>query len=102
MKEKNSKAIKSEAYRLGFDYCGIAEAGFMEDDARRLEKWLNGNRHATMAYMANHFELRTDPTKLQPGAKSVITLLKNYFPSQNSQRECPKSANTPMATITTK
>lgn len=69
------------AASLGFDYCGIARAVPLDDDARRLEQWLNGNHHGTMHYMANHFDLRINPQKLVPGARSVITLLKNYFPA---------------------
>jgi epoxyqueuosine reductase len=65
---------------LAFDHCGIARAVRLDDDARRLENWLGKSMHGSMKYMENHFELRVDPTKLVPGAKSVITLLLNYFP----------------------
>lgn len=74
--------MKQIAQRLGFDHCGIARAQRLDDDARRLEAWLNKGMHGSMKYMENHFELRIDPAKLVPGAKSVITLLLNYFPSQ--------------------
>jgi epoxyqueuosine reductase len=67
---------------LGFDYCGIAKAERLDADADRLEDWLNKNMHGSMKYMENHFDLRVNPCLLVPGAKSVITLLKNYFPSQ--------------------
>jgi epoxyqueuosine reductase len=73
--------IKSLASQLGFSYCGIAKAVKLDDDARRLEQWLNKGMHGSMRYMENHFELRIDPTKLVPGARSVITLLYNYFPA---------------------
>lgn len=76
--------IKQLAGRYGFDHCGIAKAQPLDDDARRLEKWLGQGMHGTMGYMENHFDLRVDPSKLVPGAKSVITLLKNYFPVENS------------------
>jgi len=66
---------------LGFDHCGIAKARKLDDDARRLESWLQKGMHASMTYMENHFDLRVDPTKLVPGAKSVITLLLNYTPA---------------------
>ncbi len=59
---------------LGFDFCGIAKAGFLEDDAKRLETWLNKGMHGKMDYMARHFDLRINPAKLVPGAKSVVTL----------------------------
>ncbi|MEO8583235.1 MAG: tRNA epoxyqueuosine(34) reductase QueG [Flavitalea sp.] len=81
-KEQNTRHIRDFAARLGFDHCGIAKAKTLDDDARRLEAWLKKEMHGSMQYMANHFEMRVDPTKLVPGAKSVITLLLNYFPSQ--------------------
>lgn len=70
--------------RHGFDQCGIAKAQPLDEDARRLEKWLQQGMHGSMKYMEKHFELRIDPGKLVPGAKSVITLLKNYYPDKNS------------------
>jgi epoxyqueuosine reductase len=72
--------IKSEAKRLGFMSCGISKAEFLDEEAPRLEKWLKENRHGEMQYMENHFDKRLDPRKLVPGAKSVISLLYNYFP----------------------
>lgn len=72
--------VKRTAVRLGFEQCGIARAMPLPDDAARLERWLNNGFHAGMHYMENHFDLRTDPTRLVPGARSVITLLKNYYP----------------------
>lgn len=74
--------IKSGASAYGFDYCGIARAVPLEDDARRLEAWLNKGLHGKMQYMENHFDLRIDPSRLVPGARSVITFLKNYYPEQ--------------------
>ena len=73
--------IKEEAKRLGFLSCGISRAGFLEDEAPRLESWLNNNRHGQMSYMENHFDKRLDPRLLVDGAKSVISLLLNYYPS---------------------
>jgi epoxyqueuosine reductase len=73
--------VKQFAAGLGFSYCGIARAQRLDDDARRLEAWLNQGMHGSMQYMENHFELRVDPAKLVPGARSVITLLFNYYPS---------------------
>ena len=87
---KHSSYIKQQASLLGFDYCGIAKAQMLDDDARRLENWLNTNMHGQMKYMENYFDLRVDPGKLVPGAKSVITLLKNYFPSEQQQPGTPK------------
>ncbi len=82
LQQKFSQLIKSKAIELGFDACGISKADFLEEEAPRLEKWLNLNHHGEMAYMANHFDKRLDPRKLVDGAKSVITVILNYFPEQ--------------------
>lgn len=77
-----SKQIKTEAKRLGFLSCGISKADFLEQEAPRLEKWLKTNMHGEMGYMENHFDKRLDPRLLVDGAKSVISLLLNYFPEE--------------------
>ncbi|MGN6298222.1 MAG: tRNA epoxyqueuosine(34) reductase QueG [Ginsengibacter sp.] len=82
--------VKQTAAALGFDYCGIAKAERLDDEARRLESWLNKGFNGNMAYMNNYFDLRVDPTKLVPGAKSVITLLLNYFPAERQKNEVPR------------
>lgn len=82
--------IKKTATELGFGFCGIARAERLDDDARRLEQWLNKGMQGSMHYMENHFDMRVDPGKLVPGAKSVITLLKNYFPSEKQRNDAPK------------
>lgn len=74
--------IKAESKRLGFLSCGISRAGFLEEEAPRLENWLNKNMHGQMSYMENHFDKRLNPTLLVDGAKSVISLLLNYYPSE--------------------
>jgi epoxyqueuosine reductase len=83
--ERNTHLVKQLALSHGFDYCGIAKAEVLDDDARRLERWLQQGMHGSMKYMENHFDLRIDPSKLVPGAKSVITLLKNYYPEQEME-----------------
>jgi epoxyqueuosine reductase len=88
--ERHTAFIKGEAARLGFESCGISTARKLDEDARRLEKWLHNGFHGKMQYMENHFDLRTDPTKLVPGAKSVITLLCSYFPSESQKADAPK------------
>ncbi|MFT4204699.1 MAG: tRNA epoxyqueuosine(34) reductase QueG [Chitinophagaceae bacterium] len=79
---KRSHWIKELARSSGFDYCGIAKAEQLDKEAARLEKWLAQGMHGQMHYMENYFDLRIDPRKLVPGAKSVITFFKNYYPSQ--------------------
>ena len=88
----NTQIVKQTASLLGFDFCGIATAGFLDDDARRLETWLNKGMHGNMQYMEKHFDMRTNPSKLVPGAKSVITLLLNYFPESFQNTDSPKVA----------
>jgi epoxyqueuosine reductase len=82
--------IKQEAHRLGFFSCGISKAGFLEEEAPRLENWLNQNMNGQMSYMENHFDKRLDPTLLVDGAKSVISLLLNYYPSELQNQESYK------------
>ena len=74
--------IKSEAKRLGFLSCGISKAGFLEEEAPRLENWLNKNQNGKMAYMENNFDKRLNPTLLVDDAKSVVSLLLNYYPEK--------------------
>jgi epoxyqueuosine reductase len=85
-KEKYTKMIKSEAQRLGFLSCGVSQAGFLEEEAPRLEAYLEKGFQGEMRYLENHFDKRLDPTKLVEGSKSVISLLLNYFP-QEIQKE---------------
>lgn len=89
-KEKYSKFIKAEAKRLGFLSCGISKAGFLEEEAPRLENWLNQNHHGEMKYMENHFDKRLNPTLLVDDAKSVISLLLNYYPSETQSSDSYK------------
>ena len=77
-----SQLIKSEAQKLGFLFCGIAKADFLEEEAPRLEAWLNKNMHGEMGYMENHFDKRLDPRLLVDDAKSVISLGINYYTDQ--------------------
>ena len=84
--EKYTKLIKEEALQLGFMSCGISRAEFLEEEAPRLEQWLNENRNGEMSYMENHFDKRLNPSLLVPGAKSVVSLLLNYYPNE-FQRE---------------
>ncbi len=76
--------------RLGFSHVGISQAGFLEDEAPRLEKWLAGNMHGKMAYMERWFDKRLDPRLLVDDAKSVISLLLNYFPEESQPEGVPK------------
>ena len=92
MKEKHSIRIKTLSAQLGFEFCGIAKAEMLDDDARRLESWLSKGMHGSMKYMERYFDLRIDPCKLVPGAKSVITLLLNYFPKDEQPDTLPKIA----------
>ena len=80
------------AKQLGFDYCGIAKAEKLNDDARRLEDWLKKGMHGNMQYMENYFDQRIDPALLVPGAKSVITLLFNYYPKETQPPTAAKIA----------
>ena len=67
---EHTRFNKNRCMELGFDHCGIAKAQKLDDDARRLEKWLNKGMHGSMQYMENHFDMRMDPSQLVPGARS--------------------------------
>jgi epoxyqueuosine reductase len=82
VRQERSQFIKAKAIENGFDFCGISKAEFLDNEAPRLENWLNRNQHGAMGYMANHFDKRLDPTKLVDGAKSVISVLLNYYPEK--------------------
>ena len=85
-----SQLIKKSAKNLGFLSCGISKAEFLEDEAPRFEKWLNEQKHGQMAYMENHYDKRLDPRLLVPGAKSVVSLLLNYYTDEHQVEGAPK------------
>ncbi len=86
-----SAIVKATAARLGFQFCGISTADFLEAEAPRLESWLKRGQHGTMDYMARHFDKRLDPRQLVPGAKSVVSLLYNYHnPAQATSADAPR------------
>lgn len=93
LRNERSKLIRDEAERLGFCFTGFAKAEELTEEAQKLEDWLNRGYHGQMGYMANHFDLRIDPRKLVPGAKSVICLAYNYFnPTKQEDSAAPKIA----------
>jgi epoxyqueuosine reductase len=75
--------IKQQASKLGFSFCGISKAEFLKDEAPKLEEWLKRGYQGKMGYLENHFDKRLDPTLLVPGAKSVVSLLYNYYPKKD-------------------
>ncbi len=90
MRAKFTQIIKQQAQRLGFLQCGIAKATFLEEEAPRLENWLQQGFHGKMGYMENHFDKRLDPRLLVDGAKSVISLSYNYFPEAQQNKDAFK------------
>ncbi|MDF2450165.1 MAG: tRNA epoxyqueuosine(34) reductase QueG [Bacteroidota bacterium] len=90
LRSQYTQIIKNEAKRLGFDFCGISKAEFLSEEAPRLEAWLTAGRHGKMEYMENHFDKRLDPTLLVEGAKSIVSLLYNYYPEQTQNPDAPK------------
>lgn len=90
-KFQNTSAIKKIATGLGFSYCGISKAEFLADEAPRLEEWLKRSYQGKMSYLENHFDKRLDPTLLVPGAKSVISLIYNYYPEKDLAKENPET-----------
>lgn len=88
--EAHSRLLKQHAARLGFQFCGISKADFLEDQAPRLENWLKNGKHGKMGYMENHFDKRLDPRLLVPGARSVVSLLYNYHNPTKQPDNSPK------------
>ena len=86
---KRTSIVKAIAKDLGFDFCGISKAEQLSEEAFQLENWLNKGMHGQMSYMENHFDKRIDPRQLVPGAKSVISLLFNYY--TNTIQDDPES-----------
>jgi epoxyqueuosine reductase len=85
-----SAAIKEKALEIGFAGCGFSRAEALPEDAMRLLTWLQDGHHARMGYMANHFEKRTDPTILVEGARTIVSLLYNYYTDRvQSDPEAP-------------
>jgi epoxyqueuosine reductase len=82
--------IREAAQRIGFSHVGFSKACFLEEEAPRLEKWLAGNMHGKMAYMERWFDKRLDPRLLVDGAKSVVSLLYNYYPSNKQSGDVPR------------
>jgi epoxyqueuosine reductase len=82
LSENYSLQIKKKALELGFAACGISAAKYLNEERDHLEKWLSEGMNASMGYMANHFEKRLDPSEIEEGAKSVISVLINYYPTQ--------------------
>lgn len=90
--EKHTSLVKDTAIRLGFDYCGISKAQKLDDDEVRLANFLNKGYNGNLTYLENWFDKRVDPTKLVPGAKSVVVLMKNYYPEQKQRPDAPQVA----------
>lgn len=89
---KHKGIVQRISKELGFDYCGISKAEHLPEEARRLEEWLKRNYHGKMSYMDNHFDKRVDPRLLVEGAKSVVSLIFNYYPEQKQTEDAPKLA----------
>ena len=87
---EHTRIVKEIASQLGFAHCGISKAEFLEEEAPRLEQWLKQNMHGEMRYMENYFDKRLDPTLLVPGAKSVVSLMFNYYPKEIQDAALPK------------
>jgi len=83
----NTRKIKQKALELGFSAIGISKAECLEKESKQLKEWINKRFHGEMQYMENHFEKRVDPRKLVAGAKSVISVLYNYYPKEQQKKD---------------
>lgn len=92
-KQERTRFIKDKAKELGFMYCGISKADYLEEEAPHLTAYLKNGWNGKMQWLENHFDKRLDPRKLVPGAKSVVSLLFNYYPEERQKDpEAPKLA----------
>lgn len=85
MTRTKSEKIKAKALELGFLSCGISEADFLSDEKDALQKWLQQGMHGEMSYMERNQEMRLDPRLIFEGARSVISVLLNYYPQKEQQ-----------------
>ena len=85
-KKEITRQVKAKAKEMGFTGIAIAKAEHMDEEASRLENWLNQNYHGEMSYLENYFDKRVDPTLLVPGSKSVISLMYNYYSEESARR----------------
>jgi epoxyqueuosine reductase len=81
--DEHTRIVKAIATDLGFDQCGVAAAKRLDEEEDRLATWLKKGYQGQMHYLAIHYEERLDPCKLVPGARSVISLIYNYYPKQD-------------------
>src|SRR5882757_4260997 len=84
---QRTQFIKSTALQLGFSFCGVSKAEFLKDEAPKVEEWLRRGYQGKMSYLENYFDKRLDPTLLVPGAKSVVSLVYNYYPKKDLAKE---------------
>lgn len=87
LKEERTGIIKAMAAELGFSFCGISRAEFLSEEAPRLEAWLKRGYAGEMHYLERNFDQRLDPALLVPGAKSVVSLVYNYYPQKDFTTE---------------
>ena len=90
LKASNTAKIKQKALELGFSVIGISKADFLNKESKQLKNWLDNGFYGEMKYMENHLEKRIDPRKLVDGAKSVISVLLNYYPEINQNKNTYK------------
>lgn len=86
-----SEEIKEFALSLGFDACGICRASDSGERDHYMQ-WLEEKGHAEMEYMARNIDKRIDPTLLVEGAKSIVSVVLNYFPQETLPEEVPQFA----------
>ncbi len=85
--ERNTQLIKQKAQDLGFFFCGISKADFLTEDAKHLDNYLKNGFQGKMSYLENHYDKRLDPRLLVDDAKSVVSLLMNYYPENIQEDE---------------
>ncbi len=75
-----AKEIIALGQEFGFAQVGIANTD-LSSEAIGFQAWIDSQQHGEMKYMAAHGEKRWRPDELQPGTRSVICVLLDYWPS---------------------
>ena len=73
-------SVEQLAISIGFNACGVCPAHKLSENQPPFEEWISKGMHGEMQYMERNIDKRLDPTLLVPNAKSVISVLLNYFP----------------------
>src|SRR5215212_6343670 len=76
--------LKSWALEAGFDRAGVADLAPLER-GEALLRWLERGDQAGMGYLGRRVEERLDPSRIFPGARSVLVVVLQYHPLEQEE-----------------